>query len=134
VTVRRVSHSSLPIRYHREPCITSIHVEIRRNSYWINFSRRVTYEMPADVRSSLGQLLAEARKAATAGDAETATPLLASAHTVATNKLPMATCGIAFNMAVRLLNRHFRTVSWQPPTSRRWNNGCPRSNSGMLPP
>jgi len=45
-------------------------------------------EMPADVRSSLGQLLAEARKAATEGDPETATSLLASAHAVATNKLP----------------------------------------------
>ena len=60
----------------------------------VNSFDSVTYtllmrnEMPADVRSSLGQLLAEARKAVTAGDAETATSLLASAHTVATNKLP----------------------------------------------
>lgn len=45
-------------------------------------------EMPADVRSSLGQLLSEARDAATAGDSETAAALLESAHTVATNKLP----------------------------------------------
>ena len=45
-------------------------------------------EMPADVRSSLGQLLREARRAATAGYIETAQSLLESAHTVATNKLP----------------------------------------------
>ena len=45
-------------------------------------------EMPADVRSSLGQLLAEARKAASTGETETARSLLESAQTVATNKLP----------------------------------------------
>ena len=48
-------------------------------------------EMPADVRSSLGQLLSEARKYATADDSETAAALLGSAHTVATNKLPEGT-------------------------------------------
>jgi len=48
-------------------------------------------EMPADVRSSLGQLLEEARIAATAGDSETAEALIESAHTVATNKLPEGT-------------------------------------------
>ena len=42
-------------------------------------------EMPADVRSSLGQLLAEARNYATTGDSDTAASLLESAHTVATN-------------------------------------------------
>lgn len=54
----------------------------------LTYTSQMRDEMPADVRSSLGQLLAEARKAATDGDAETATSLLASAHTVATNKLP----------------------------------------------
>lgn len=48
-------------------------------------------EMPADVRSSLGQLLAEARNYATTGDSDTAASLLESAHTVATNKLPEGT-------------------------------------------
>jgi hypothetical protein len=53
--------------------------------------RPVTDEMPADVRSSLRQLLSEARDAATAGDTDTAEALLESAHTVATNKLPEGT-------------------------------------------
>ena len=48
-------------------------------------------EMPADVRSSLGQLLAEARNYATAGDSDRTASLLESAHTVATNKLPEGT-------------------------------------------
>ncbi len=47
--------------------------------------------MPADVRSSLGQLLSEARNFATAGENDTAEALLESAHTVATNKLPEGT-------------------------------------------
>ena len=47
--------------------------------------------MPSDVRSSLGQLLAEARKHAIVDDSETAASLLESAHTVATNKLPEST-------------------------------------------
>lgn len=45
-------------------------------------------EMPADVRSSLGQLLSNARQSARAGDAETARSLLETAGTVAENKLP----------------------------------------------
>lgn len=48
-------------------------------------------EMPADIRSSLGQLLAEARNYAKTGDSDTAASLLESAHTVATNKLPEGT-------------------------------------------
>ena len=45
-------------------------------------------EVPHDVRASLDQLLAEARAAAERGDLDTARPLLDTAETVATNKLP----------------------------------------------
>jgi hypothetical protein len=45
-------------------------------------------EVPHDVRASLTQLLAEARAAAERGDLDTARPLLDTAETVATNKLP----------------------------------------------
>ena len=45
-------------------------------------------EVPHDVRASLDQLLAEARAAAERGDVDTARPLLETAETVATNKLP----------------------------------------------
>ncbi|CCQ35687.1 uncharacterized protein Nmlp_1485 [Natronomonas moolapensis 8.8.11] len=45
-------------------------------------------EMPPDVRSSLGQLLSNARQSARDGDAETARSLLETAGTVAENKLP----------------------------------------------
>lgn len=45
-------------------------------------------EMPADVRSSLGQLLSNARKRARCGDDDVARSLLETADTVAENKLP----------------------------------------------
>lgn len=45
-------------------------------------------EMPPDVRSSLGQLLSNARRSAQDGDHETARSLLDTAGTVAGNKLP----------------------------------------------
>ena len=45
-------------------------------------------EMPPDVRSSLGQLLSNARRSARNGDHETARSLLETAGTVAENKLP----------------------------------------------
>jgi hypothetical protein len=54
-------------------------------------SEQMGDKMPADVRSSLGQLLSEARTAATGGDSDIAEALLESAHTVATNKLPDGT-------------------------------------------
>ena len=44
--------------------------------------------MPADVRSSLGQLLSNARRYARRGDDEVARSLLETAGTVAENKLP----------------------------------------------
>jgi hypothetical protein len=45
-------------------------------------------DVPHDVRAALTQLLAEAQTAARADDIETATALLETAETVATNKLP----------------------------------------------
>ena len=45
-------------------------------------------EMPPDVRSSLGQLLSNARQSARNGDHETTRSLLDTAGTVAENKLP----------------------------------------------
>lgn len=45
-------------------------------------------EPPADVVTVLGQLLAATRTALADGDPETASETLASAETVATNKLP----------------------------------------------
>lgn len=45
-------------------------------------------EVPHDVRASLSQLLANAKRAAREGDETTATALLDTAGTVAGNKLP----------------------------------------------
>ena len=45
-------------------------------------------DVPHDVRAALTQLLAETQTAARADDIETATALLETAETVATNKLP----------------------------------------------
>jgi len=45
----------------------------------------------------------------------------------------MATGEIAFDMGVKLPNRHFPTNNWRSPTFQRWNGDCQRSNIGMLP-
>ena len=45
----------------------------------------------------------------------------------------MATDGIAFDMGVKLPNRHFLMANWRSPTFQRWSGDCPKGNIGMLP-